>query len=84
MVARMRWVTADRAALLSRRPAGLVAHPQGGRQVVDEGVELDLALVGPGQVVVLLGLVDLLLQLQDAPLVLAPRGASRTGPVEDS
>ena len=54
--------------------AGLVAHPQGGRQVVDEGVELDLALVRPGQVVVVLGLLDLLLQLPDAPLVLAPGG----------
>ena len=59
--------------------AGASAHRQRGGEVVDECIQLDLALVRPGQVVVALGLLDLVLQVPDA-LARTHVGRCRRGP----
>ena len=69
---RSRWVTADRARsvvppwrrLRPARPSALV-------EVVDERVELGAGSFGSGEVVIGVGLVDVVLEVSDAGLVLA-------------
>ena len=65
-------------------PPCATAVPDGGGEVIHQCVELGLGTLGAGEVVVVLGVVDVLLQFANAGLVARRAAASITSPVEAS